>query len=158
MGSWAERIHGKAAAGGSSEAADCGVGQVRRQLVGSARRWMVEQVVPYSHADKPGETTGKQEGLHNPWLQHGEINTGGGCSARRNSRPHRRVCWRDPQGPRMYTNPPGNQHQKGPVCGQRGKWLKTVREWSKHHCSFLDPSPTYSITTQHVGCFALANT
>ena len=34
------------------------------------------------------------------------IKTCGGCGSRRNSQSHRRVCWRDPQGPRMYTNPP----------------------------------------------------
>ena len=28
------------------------------------------------------------------------------CGSRRNSQPHRRVRWRDPQGPRMYTNAP----------------------------------------------------
>ena len=34
-------------------------------------------------------------------------NTCGGCGgSRRNSQPHRRVRWRDPQGPRTYTNPP----------------------------------------------------
>ena len=29
-----------------------------------------------------------------------------GCSSRRNPQPHKRVCWRDPQGNRMYTFPP----------------------------------------------------
>ena len=29
----------------------------------------------------------------------------GGCSGR-NSQRHRRVCWRDPQGPKTHTNPP----------------------------------------------------
>ena len=33
------------------------------------------------------------------------VKTCGGCSGRRNSQPHRRVHWRDPQSPRMYTNP-----------------------------------------------------
>ena len=28
----------------------------------------------------------------------------GGCGGGRNSQPHRRVCWKDPQGPRTYTN------------------------------------------------------
>ena len=32
--------------------------------------------------------------------------TCGHCGGGRNSQPHRRVCWRHPQGPRMYTNPP----------------------------------------------------
>ena len=30
----------------------------------------------------------------------------GDCSSRKNSQPHRRVHWRGPQDPRMYTNPP----------------------------------------------------
>ena len=32
--------------------------------------------------------------------------TCGGFSSGRNSQPHRRVHWRDPQGPRMYPKPP----------------------------------------------------
>ena len=34
------------------------------------------------------------------------VKTHGGCSSARDSQPHRRVDWRDPQVPRMYTNPP----------------------------------------------------
>ena len=34
------------------------------------------------------------------------VKTYGGCSSEINSQPHRRAHWRDPQGPRMYTNPP----------------------------------------------------
>ena len=34
------------------------------------------------------------------------IKTCRGCGGRRNSQPHKRVHWRHPQGPRMYTNPP----------------------------------------------------
>ena len=30
----------------------------------------------------------------------------GGCGSGRNSQSHRRILWRDPQGPRGYTNPP----------------------------------------------------
>ena len=30
----------------------------------------------------------------------------GGCDGGRNSQPHRSVHWRDPQGPKMYTNLP----------------------------------------------------
>ena len=38
-----------------------------------------------------------------------------GCGGRRNSQPHRRVHWRDPQGPRMYTKPPTRESAlKGP--------------------------------------------
>ena len=32
--------------------------------------------------------------------------TCGDCYRERKSQPHRRVHWRDPQGPRTYTNPP----------------------------------------------------
>ena len=32
--------------------------------------------------------------------------TCGGCSSGGHSQPHRKVRWRDPQGPRTYTNPP----------------------------------------------------
>ena len=44
------------------------------------------------------------------------VKTYGGCSGGRNSQSHRRVHWRDPQGPRMYTNlSTRNEHQKGPI-------------------------------------------
>ena len=33
-------------------------------------------------------------------------NTSGGCGGTGNSPPHRRFCWRDPQGPRTYMNSP----------------------------------------------------
>ena len=33
------------------------------------------------------------------------VKTRGNLGSGRNSQPHRRVCWRDPQGPRMYTSP-----------------------------------------------------
>ena len=46
-----------------------------------------------------------------------ENTCGGWGGSRKKSQPHRRIPWRDPQGPRMYTNPPTwNQHQKGPIC------------------------------------------
>ena len=34
---------------------------------------------------------------------------GGWSSSRRNSQPRRTVHWREPQGPRMYTNPPTSE-------------------------------------------------
>ena len=42
MGSWAERTHGKAVAGGPSEEADCGAGWAKLQL--AARQQLVDQV------------------------------------------------------------------------------------------------------------------
>ena len=39
----------------------------------------------------------------------------GCCSSGRNSQPHRRVHWRDPQAPRTYTKPPTRESaQEGP--------------------------------------------
>ena len=43
--------------------------------------------------------------------------------SRRDSQPHRKVHWRDPQGPRMYTNPPTQEAApEGPnlIVGSRG--------------------------------------
>ena len=57
MGSRVERTHTKAVAGGP----------------GWASRWLVDWVVPHSHADKPGGTTGEQDRLCNPGLQYREI-------------------------------------------------------------------------------------
>ena len=97
-GSRAERTYSKAAAGGP----------------GQARRCIVEWVVPYSCADNSGGTNGEQYRPWNPGLQHWgnkalkpltENTCGGWGSSGRNSQTHRTVCWRDPQVPRMYTNP-----------------------------------------------------
>ena len=61
----AERICGKAAAGGLGEVVDCGVGQARLQLA--------EPVAPHLHIDKPGGAVGERNRPHNPGLQLGEI-------------------------------------------------------------------------------------
>ena len=55
---------------------------------------------------------------------HAAINTCGGCGGMRNSQSHRRVCWRDPWGPRTYTNPPTQESaSEGPnsLVGSGGK-------------------------------------
>ena len=38
--------------------------------------------------------------------KHLAVRICGGCSSRRNSQPHRRIHWREPQDPRMYISPP----------------------------------------------------
>ena len=55
MGSWAERTHGRAAAGGPSEMADCGARWAKLQVAGKA--------AAVGLGDRPC----------NPELQHGEI-------------------------------------------------------------------------------------
>ena len=64
-GSWVERTHSKAAAGGP--------GWARHWLVDKARQWLAEWVVPHSHVDKLGGTTGKRDRPHDPVFQCGEI-------------------------------------------------------------------------------------
>ena len=54
-GSWAERSHCKAAAGGPSEVTDCGTGQARLQLASEVA------------------VGGPSDRQHNPGLQRGEI-------------------------------------------------------------------------------------
>ena len=44
-----------------------------RQRGYAARWWLVDQAVPYLHADKPGGATGEQDRQHNPSFQHREI-------------------------------------------------------------------------------------
>ena len=51
------------------------------------------------------------------------VKTSGGCGGRRNFQSHKRVLWRNPQGPRTYTNPPTKESaQEGPdlLVGSRG--------------------------------------
>ena len=55
MGSWVERTHSKAVAGGLAEVVACSLGS------------------PRSRADKPGGTTRERESPHNPEFQCGEI-------------------------------------------------------------------------------------
>ena len=81
--------------------------------VGQARWRIADWVVPHSHADKPGGTRGARQTMQPRAPVQGNKaskppieNTCGGSGGGRNSQPHRRVCWRDPQGPRTYTNPP----------------------------------------------------
>ena len=84
----------------------------------------------------------------------------GGCDSGRNSYPHRRVLWRDPQGPIMYTNhPPGNQHQKGPICLWVAGEVTESQPRAEQEALFpLGPLPKFSATTQQVSCPILENT
>ena len=45
-------------------------------------------------------------------------------------------------------HPPGNQHQKGPICLWVAGEVTKSQEPSKWHCSLSDPCPTYSATIQ----------
>ena len=66
------------------------------------------------------------------------IKSCGGCGGGRTSQPHKKVHWRDPQGPRMYTNhPPGIQHQKSPIC----LWVagEVTESWQRAEQAALFP-------------------
>ena len=76
------------------------------QRVCMARGWLVEQVVPYLSNWGARQTTQPRVPVQeNKASRPVAEKTCGGCSSGRNSQTHRRVHWRDPQGPRMYTSP-----------------------------------------------------
>ena len=82
---------------------------------------LADPTAPHSHIDKPDERRGAKqtsqpkapawgnkasnliENTRGVEELRGSRNTRG---SRRNSKPHRRVCWRDPQGPRACTSLP----------------------------------------------------
>ena len=93
------------------------------------RQWLVWEAVaggqgggwPVWHlcADK-SQGTGEWGRLLKPaWRNKASkpltVKTGGGWGSGRNSQPHRKVRWRDPQEC-TQTHPPRNQHQKDPIC------------------------------------------
>ena len=130
--------------------------------------WQADQAVPHSCADKLGGTL-ETDRRHNPGFQHRKpkpqkhlvVKICGGCGIGRNSQPHGRVHWRQPQGPRMYTNTPTQESApEGPnlLVGSRGSNLKGGQEPSKWHCSLSDRQPPqYSARITEVGCSALVN-
>ena len=123
----------------------------RWQLADPERWWLADPVAPHSRIDKPGGMAGEWSRPYNPGLQCREIkpqplienSCGGWGSTRRNSQSHRRVRWRDPQGPRACTSPPTwDSAPEGPnlIVGSRGSnW--NPAEWSKCHCSLSAPPP-----------------
>ena len=93
-----------------------GRGLVARQLAGGpgwAKRWLEDQAVPHHVQINQEEQLGSRTDPTNQGSRTGikaskplTVKIYGGCGSGRNSQPHRRVHWRDPQGPRMYTKPP----------------------------------------------------
>ena len=60
MGRRVERTGGKAAAGGPSGVADCGMGQARLQLADPTRWWLADPAAPHSRIDKRGGRRGSE--------------------------------------------------------------------------------------------------
>ena len=143
-GSRAERTRGKAAAGGPGEGAAGGLGGPTF-LCGQTRRnnWGVRQTVQPRVTAQEKKTSkhltiktyeGEAAAGETPSLTGefvGETHRGIECA---------------------QAHPPGNQHQKGPIC----LWVErevteSQQEMNKQHCSLSDPSLTYSTTMQQRG-------
>ena len=146
----AERTSDKAVAGG--------LGQVRQLLA--------EGTVPRLCVDKPRGTTGKWDRPRNPGFQHRDIKsqnlwkTCGGWGGKRNSQPHRRVHWRDPQGPRTYTNPlTWESAPEGPnlPVGSRASDWKPAERPASNIVPSQTPPPHTVPQCSNLGCPALAN-
>ena len=134
-GSWAERTHGKAVAGGPSKVADCGAGWAELQLAREAA------------AGGPGDRP------HNPEFQRGEIKSQTtdwkhlwGLRHQREKLPaSQESSLERPTGSKNMHKPTHSRISTRRAkfdCGEWREWLKTGREWSKRHCSLSDPSPT----------------
>ena len=143
MGSWEERMHSKVAAGGAGSPTFA-YGRTRRNNWGARQTTQPRAPVWGNKASKL--LTEKMCG---------------GCGGRRNSQPQRRVHWRDPQGPRMYTKPPTQESTpEGPsllVGSRESDW-----KLAESQASSIVPSPTSSPHSgpqcSNVGCPTLANT
>ena len=60
MSSQVVRTHGKAAAGGPREVADCEMQQARLQLADPTRWWLADPAAPHSRIDKWGGRRGSE--------------------------------------------------------------------------------------------------
>ena len=84
----------------------------------------------------------------------------GDWGSRRNSWPHRRVWWRDPQGPRIYTNPPtweSAQEEPNLLVGSRGSDWEPAKSWASCIVPSQTPPPHSAPQPSNMGCPALAN-
>ena len=74
-----------------------------------------------------------------------------GCGSRRNSHPHRRVPWRDPQSPRMYTKPPtweSAPERPSLLVGSRSDW-KLAESWTNGIVPSLTRLPHTALQQWH---------
>ena len=79
---------------------------------------------------------------------------GGWGSTGRDSQPHRRVHWRDPYSPRMYTNPPTHESApEGPnvIVGSRGSDWKPAESGASSIAPSQIPPPHTVSQCSHVG-------
>ena len=101
-------------------------GEWGRQSAGST-----PPAAPHSRTDKPGRMAGREADRATQGSSAGKWslkplteNARWGWGSRRDSQPHRRGHWRDPQGPRACTSPPTREPApEGPslIVGSRVK-------------------------------------
>ena len=137
---------------------------------GWARRQLADWAVPHLSADKPGGTTGEWDRPHNPGVQRGELKPqslwlktplGDWGGSGRNCQPYRRVCWRDPQGPRTYTNPPTQESApEGPnlIVDSMGSDWKPAESGASGTVPSRILPPHTAPQSSNVGCPGLVNT
>ena len=130
-----------------------------RQRGCMARRPLAEQAVPRSQADKPGGITGARQ-TGNPGLQQGneasnlslKTPVGVAGSGEIPSLTGESVGETCRVLERTHTQPPGNQHQKGPIClWVVGEVTESLPRAEQVALFPLGPSPTYNVTTQPRG-------
>ena len=91
---------------------------------GRVRQWLADQLVPHSGLTGKNNWGARQTAQRRvpAWESKASttlaVKTCGGCGSGRNCQSHRRIHWRGPWGPRIYTNPPTQesapgQHLKG---------------------------------------------
>ena len=131
--------------------------------------WLVDRAVPICVWINWKEQLGSETDRANPGFQCGEIQpqnlwlkkTWGGWGGRRNSLPHRKVHWRDPQGPITYTNPrTWKSAPKGPnlLVGSGGSDWKPAQSWASGIVPSETP-PQHTVPQRsNVGSTALVNT
>ena len=87
--------------------------------------------------------------------------TCGSSGSRKNSQPHRKVHWRDPQGSRTYTKPPTCESApEGPnlIVGSGGSDWKAAESWASSVVLSLTPPPHTVSQHSDVSCPTLVNT
>ena len=185
MGSWAERTRGKAEVGGPGQARWWLADPARQQTVEWGRQvcswparsswkilrgrsWWTWQSHIHTQIYQE-EQRGSKIDRPTPGLQCRKIKPqtsdwkplGGWGSSGRNSQTHRRVHWRDPQGPRTYTNPPTwESAPEGPtlLVGSGGSDWKLAESRASTIATFWTPSPYTTSQRSDVGCPSWVNT
>ena len=86
---------------------EAAVGQLREEVAGGPGSTMCVWINPEEQLGSETDHTAQSSSMGEKKASKPlTVKFCGGCGGGRNSQPHGRAHWRDPQGPRMYTNPP----------------------------------------------------